>query len=70
MRITLVCATLGCSQRINASPNRNKRHCQVKTYNYEHTCERNKDNHKANSSRIVVTFIYLVKANNQVAIDA
>lgn len=41
----------------------------MKAYCSEHTCERNDDNHKANSTWIAATFLHLVKANNQVTID-
>lgn len=68
-RVTLKCAAPGCSWRIHANLNWNKRHFQVKTYFSEHTCERNNDNNEANSTWIAATFLHLVRVNNQVTID-
>ncbi|CAH9116057.1 unnamed protein product, partial [Cuscuta epithymum] len=48
-RVTAKCAADGCTWRINASPNWNKRTFQVKTYCFEHTCARIDDNYEANS---------------------
>lgn len=44
-------------------------HFQTKTFQLEHTCTRNNDNHEANSNWIAVTFIHLVQVNNQITID-
>lgn len=57
-RVTLKCAATSCIRRIHASPNWKKRHFQIKTFQPNHTCERNNDNHEANSIWIAVTFLH------------
>lgn len=68
-RVTLKCAATSCIWRIHASLNWKKRHFHIKTFQPDHTCARNNDNHEANSIWIAVTFLHLVKANNQITID-
>ena len=49
-RVTLRCATTGCTRRLHASPNWNKGYFQIKTYCSEHTCVRNTENYEATST--------------------
>ncbi|KAK9209718.1 hypothetical protein WN944_002086 [Citrus x changshan-huyou] len=63
------CSASGCTWRIHASPNWNKKHFQIKTHLPEHTCERNNENYEANSTWIAATFLHLFRANTEVPID-
>ncbi|KAH9778368.1 SWIM-type domain-containing protein [Citrus sinensis] len=68
-RVTMKCSASGCTWRIHASPNWNKKHFQIKTHLPEHTCERNIENYEANSTWIAATFLHLFRANTEVPID-
>ncbi|KAH9671509.1 SWIM-type domain-containing protein [Citrus sinensis] len=68
-RVTLRCATTGCTWRLQASPNWNKGNFQIKTYCSEHTCVRNTENYEATSTWIAISFLHLFRANTQLPID-
>ena len=68
-KVTLKCSAPGCTWRIQASLNWNKKHFQIKTHMPEHICERNNENYEATSTWIVATFLHLFRGNTQLPID-
>ncbi|XP_052288575.1 uncharacterized protein LOC107177123 [Citrus sinensis] len=68
-RVTCVCAAAGCTWRIHASLNWNKKSFQIKTHCPDHTCPRVDDNFEASSNWIAATYLHLFKANPDIKIS-
>ncbi|KAH9781138.1 SWIM-type domain-containing protein [Citrus sinensis] len=68
-RVTCVCAAVGCTWRIHASLNWNKKSFQIKTHCPDHTCPRVDDNFEASLNWIEATYLHLFKANPDIKIS-